>query len=543
MSSASGKLRLRAIIGDFVFDDVVAFDSTFALNSIPMASVTVAVGRSVDDDSLATIHQAADGLKPRMEARVYLRSFQVTEFEADFGVPQSEVLVFEGVLVGAGWVRTTGGARFRLNLLHWLSHINYASAASATSHPGNPANFIYPGVYTTMDPTGQTAAASRASWVPSINFDAISAAGLSDIWGNVLHKWMETVSKMDPFDVAINGGQGGGDPKVLDAIDRMKPGGDGVPLQLVSGSYNASQIASGITQALTNETFGNWINTTLWGKLIGEWAPAYWFCVVPRVEDALVVPYVGSLSGEPWAVIGGEDWASENLNVQMSQILKGVGITHPTISATGLDLGQGTTPIDRGGLAGWFEPAGQEAGMVMLKRPPKWLTDTLQAPQHSFDAEAIGDDQTTNTAVDEEGTGEDSTGPDPKEADSAYKFLLNKFAEQWYVVENLKARMGEVGGKLRFDIAPGSTVRVNAKGGVGIPNQSQLSQDVYGTVLQVTTSINAESQQAGTAFSIDHLRTEGENNTPGFAISGPPLYQQAWRGAKLIPSAPGPETS
>lgn len=540
------KLRLRAVIGDFEFRDIVQYTAAFASNSIPVASLLVAVGRNVETDALATIHDAVNSLKVQLKAEVFL-STDVTSLEqAVPGVPDNfqEIKIFEGKTVGAGWRRTENGAHFTINLLHWLGDLNYASAVSASSHPGNPADLTYPAIFRAIGPASADPTSGSPSWVPMLSEGFVSSGSLNDIWGNVLHKWMQEVAKDDPFDEALLGGQpGGGDENTLTALSRIGPNGDGRPLNLVTGDANRDVVADGLRQALMNETGGNWINTTLWGKLVGEWAPAYWFSVIPRVEDALIVPFTGGLQGEPWAVIGDEDYAQADLNSQMHQVLRGVGIVHPIMFFSGIDLSKGSIPVDRGGLAGFYQPEGLTKGMVLLKDAPKWLADPIIPYTFSRAAEGING-EAINTALDDDGTGRDrEPARDLAQAQRGHKDVMSLYAKQWYVLEVLKGRVGEITGKLRFDIAPGSNVLVEAGGARNVPAAAAIQENIFATVTQVSYVINAESQKAGTAFSLAHIRTEQENQQDGMSIATPPLYQDPWPGAKLVTTAPGPEVA
>jgi len=544
------KLKLRAEVGDHEFLDVVQYTSAFAMNAIPVASLLVAVGRNVDTDEPATIHEAYKDLKVQQIAKVYLTATIEDGGIEDAlpGLPNGEeLLIFEGKAVGTGWRRTENGAHFTLHILHWIGDINYASAISASSHPGNPADLTYPAIYKAIGPPpaagGEAGVGTSGdpSWVPMLNKSLVNQGKLTDLWGESLHQWMTAISNDDPFEVNLAGGQpGGGDENTLAALARMGANPDGVPLNVDLGGANAEVLSEGLRQALINETGGNWVNTTLWGKLIGEWAPAYWFSVVPRVEDALIVPFTGGLQGEPWAVIGTEDYVQSDLNSQMSQVLRAVGIMHPVMFFSGIDMNMGAIPVDRGGTAGWYQPPGVEKGMVLFKKAPKWIMDPVLPYEFSFDAEGIGG-KPINNVLDEEDTGDDrKPARDIEGNQKSHKGFMTKFAKQWYVIEALKGRVGELSGKLRFDIAPGSNIKVIA-GGARNLEQDALKEDVFATVVQVSYLINAESQKAGTTFTLAHIRSEKENQEEGTSIAGPPLYQEPWPGAKLVKDAPGPE--
>ncbi len=536
------KLQLRAVIGAFEFDDVVQYTSTWALNSIPAASILVAVGRNINTQQLATIHTAINDLKIQLPAEVFLRTTIMDLEQADAGVPDGEeIKIFSGKTVGTGWERGEG-AHFTIHLLHWLSNLDESSSVAASLHPGSPGDLTYPAVFpaiglTTTNPT----TSPLPSWVPGLSSKSVNAESFNDIWGNILLPWLQTIAADDPYDRALNGAKAGGDPEVIATLKKLKPNPDGKPLNLDLRGASGAVFADSIRTALINEIGGNWINTTLWGKLVGEWAPAYWFSVVPRVDDALIVPFTGGLQGEPWAVLGDEDYGFANLNAQLHRTLRAVGIVYPIGTATSFDLGIGLPKTARGGLLGLYRPEGLERGMVLLKDAPKWLSNPTLVHMLSLYVEGINGAPIA-TAVDQAGIGGAQQPVRDFDGDiSDLRGVASAYAHQWYVLEALKGRTGEVAGKLRFDIAPGSNVLVVAGGAKNVPLAQEVTENIYATVVQVSYAINAETQKSGTVFSLAHIRSEQENTSPGTSIDKPPLYQDAWVGAKLVPDAPGPE--
>ena len=538
------KIKLRAVIDGVNYNDVVQYTSAWALNSIPVASLLLAVGRNVRDDQLATIHNTAKTLVTRLKAEVFLYTEVIDTEQATAGVPnKSEVKIFEGRIVGSGWQRSESGAHFTLHLMHWLGDLNNGSSVSASLHPGSPGDLSYPAVFpaiglTAIDPS----TSPLPAWVPTLSSSSVNIESFTDMWGNILLPWLQAIAADDPYDRAENAAGAGGDPDTIAALNRIGPNDDdGAPLELDLRGATGTILADSMRAALINETGGNWINTTLWGKLIGDWAPAYWFSVVPRVEDTLIVPFTGGLQGEPWAVIGDEDYGFADLNSQLHQLLRAVGIAFPIQTATSFDMNVGLPQAVRGGLLGIYRPDTVERGMVLLKDAPKWLCDPMAVYMLSLYAEGI-DGTPIGTAVDQAGVGGPAK-PDRKPDDGIedLKGVASAYAEQWYVLEALKGRSGEIAGKLRFDIAPGSNVLVVAGGSRNVPRAQEVSENIYATVMQVSYVINAEAQKAGTAFSLAHIRSEKENTTPGTSIDKPPLYKKPWRGAKLVPAAPGPE--
>lgn len=540
------KVKMRAVVttesgSKIEFPEVVQYSHNFAMNTIPQATIQLAVGRNVATGLVATIHTAVQNLRVQQKIEVFLRT-KVTDKEDSIpGVPEDgEIKIFEGKTVGVGIHRTTQSLRFTVHILHWLGDINYTSAISASSHPGNPADLTYPAIFGAIGgrtPTAQSIPSGSSlegpAWVPIVSSSLVNEAAMEDIWGNILYKWMGQVANDDPFEVNMFGGQPGlGDDNTLKALSRMGPNAEGAPLNVELAGANGEVVAEGLRQALMNETGGNWINTTLWGKLVGEWAPAYWFSVIPRVEDCLIVPFTGGLQGDPWAVLGDEDYDSGDINCSINQVLRGVGILHPTMFFSGIAMNRAQIALDRGGFAGWYQPDGLTKGMVLTKDPPKWLMDPVIPFQFTPCAEAINGEE-LGTTIDET-TGDDcDEGRNLPEDQKRQRGVLDNYAHQWYVLEMLKGRTGEVAGKLRFDIAPGSNVRLEAGGARNVTGD-QLKEDVFATVMQVSCIIDSEARRGACGFSLAHIRTPQENSTEGTSVAKPPLYKRAWRGAKLV---------
>lgn len=545
MPHAVIKLKMRMTIGEFEFtDDIVRFTSAWSLNAIPSATVQVAVGRNLKTGRLANIHTAIKQFKPQMPAAVYLTVTAQTEDGATSGLKVGQELkVFNGYLVGTGWQRGQNGANMTLHLLHWLSDLNNASAVSGSLHPGSPADLAYPAVFPAIGLNTTTPnSSSMPSWVPNLINSSVNAGSFEDLWSKVLLPWLRTLASDDPYDRALNG-TGAPDPAVLAALGRLENSADSVPLAVDLQGVSGAVMADGLRTALISEIGSSWVNTTLWGKLIGEWAPAYWFSVVPRVDDALIVPFTGGLQGDPWSVLGDEDYVTADLRPQLTQVLRAVGIAYPVGSATGFDLNMGLPQVARGGLLGMYRPDNLTTGMVLLKDAPKWLSHPTVAHSLSYYAEG-GDGAPIGNMLDEADVGNNRNPPRDFDTDiSQLRSIVSAYAHQWYVLESLKSRTGEVSGKLRFDISPGSNVKIIAGGSKNVPLANELTEDLYATVVQVSYSIDAEGQQAGTAFSLAHVRTTYENTQPGTSIAKPPLYQQAWSGAKLISDAEGPEAA
>lgn len=539
--------------------DVVGFNSTFAINTIPSATLTLATGalaNSLSDPPIAaSINTLGAQVQDRVKVKVYLTSLVLDSMGvqrntggvnvattskklADIGVPEDgTLLIFEGNVAGIGRsVSSSGTAVAAIYIEHWMANLNYASAISASSSPGNQNDMVFSATIraqSTLPASGRQD--NIITWVPTVEQASVNSTQLSDIWGLVLHKWIASAVEQDPF--ATEAGNALQQPLVADvapirdAVERLRLN-DNITLGIDADGADRAAIQSGIRESLIMQTGTNWVNTTIWGKLVEEWSPTYRFSVIPRVSDGLIVPFTGPLSGEPWAVIGNEDYVFVQTDFRIPQKLRGVGIVHPAHFSTGLDLTPiGVLDITFNGFAGQYLSTSTKTGMLLVKTAPVWLTDPIDYSSGSGNAEGI--DSPVQTGVDGPAGGGDAA----QNAALAARIVgnrsfLSKYAQQWYALENLKGRTGEVAGKLRFDICPGSNVLLESDSQAA----TNLIEDTYGTVLQVSYSFDAEKQQAGTSFVISHIHTSAEHSDSDAVVDKPPMYTTTWKGAVMVPN-------
>jgi hypothetical protein len=540
-------LRLRAVINGIEFLDVVSWSATFELNNIPQAQLLLAVGRETTRQTAATIHQHVDGLKVKVPAQVYLKVERVsTSPGIAFDWPADEFIVFDGYAVGTGWTRNTSEAQFVVHLVHWLDDLHASSMLSATSHPSNPADFTFGAVFPALGVDGGGGAdpnQGEPTWTATCDATrTISPTQLEeDLWGKVLFPWLTTIASQDRLDINPLGGAGvsrGLNDRAKKALARMQPGDRGaapkvcrvVPLAMNLGGANGDAVANGLRTYLERETFSTWVHTTFWGKLVGEWGPQLMFSIAPRIEDAFPVPFTGPLR-QHFITILGTEYNYSNVQSQLPQVLQAVGIMHPVEHNTGADMGPAAFPVSYAELCGWFNPSNEPEGMLLIKQAPGWIGQVIPSDQARASTGAEG--EVVATAA-EPGIGKPGPGMDPGKAVKgvANTDLMDRFAQHWYALETIKGRTGEISGMLRFDICPGTSIRV-----IAVPEKflakDKLAVPYFATVTRVSYIVNAEAGQCGTAFGLAHVRTEPENSSDKTSVAGPPLYKTPWTGCSL----------
>lgn len=512
---------------------------SFEQNAIPTCSITVAVGRNIATSRAATAHSELRHLKNRSFVEVYLK---VTPLQSEGGAPHEWPAdyfpIFMGFVTGTGWQRSNNGANFVIHVEHWLSELNYTSAINGASHPANPAAFTFPAGF--KAPVVRAGGGTDVNWVYHLRLrDGITKEmAEDDLWERILKPWALQVATERPTDDRLLFGLETpmGNDAALDILRGDKTfkitSAGSMGMQL-SGP-NSIAMGNALARALESSMGNNVINTTLWGKMIGEWSVDYWFVVVPRVMDALVVPFVGSLSGPSWVEIKAGDYVQCDLQSAVPQQLSCVCLLHSVTWLAAGNTNLGEFDEIKGGLAGLYPIPPNKKGVMLYKDLPRWLTDVLQEYDQGLESEGVFPRLPIRTGVDKDDVGvAGNEALSPNKQQDAFRDVIARYAQHWYLLEQLKGRTGELAGRLRFDISPGSQVRVLSHGGPG-GVEDDLTEPFYASVSKVTHLINSEMQRAGTSFTLAHIRNERENGDSDFSISVPPLYKQPWRGAVLV---------
>ena len=538
VSVAACKIRITALIGGIAFTDIVSIAGTFDLGGIPSCSLVVAVGRD-GDGKPATIHTALDKLVPRMKAEVRIQVIGRGTLNLVDPLHDTAFRVFDGFYIGMSWSRSGRAAGMRLHLVHFLDDLNTSAMLNSNFYPGSAYNAnIGAAIHT-------GSGGSAVAWAPiTPSFhNQLPILLRQDTWLKVIHPWMEFLATENALDsesslVRLKANRKTNNA-ALKVLPRMKGGGKSnyVPLQLKTHGATGT-IAENIGAALLQASLDSWISTTLWGKLIGDWAPSLFLSVVPRVEDVVIVPAIAALQ-TPYKTIKAEEYSDMGRVGDLSQILLGVGIIHGTTSSSGADgVGNETTANPRfvANLAGWFPPEAPsvdaiERGVIMMKQPPKWLSSGVE--QSKFALSTTGAGGTLVGGVTSPGVGPAPVGKSPAASAATAGTFLDEYAHHWFVVEALKSRTSELAGKLRFDIAPGSQVKIEGRGEKFVTADA-TAVDLHATVIRVSFFADAESGSCGTSFSLAHVRTAVENAQDLFSVKSSPLYEQAWLGAPLV---------
>lgn len=536
------KLRFWAVVLDMEIE-LTKVELRYELNSIPEADLNCVIGRDVKTLEAATIHF----LVQFMDVNVPITVFCEASEEANSGVsggdfPAGPFIVFDGRVVGIGYQKSrSGGACLRLFCKHFLMDLEYAMTSSVETHPRNPGDGALNAgikILPNSPPDFVIQSTARALFTDE-NIG-------KDYWGKALQPWLEDVLDLDPVFEGDSIGVGQGQIDALIAMGRIEPfsGPDedeyefGVPLAL--NNFDVLNFDSAI-QAIANDaaknTFQSFTSTTIWEKIVQEFCSKMTFALVPMATRALVVPFIPGLRAV-WLTIDPDEYESISLETQLPRALRGVVVYTGMNSMTGaLGFMQGQAGAMRT-VGGVFENDDVDPGMYIFRNGPLWLTNSVSPAWWARQAMGLGRVKGNMNNPGEGDGPRDGVNPRDVRFAADTDDMWDAYAHAVYLYEALKTRRGTLGGRMRFDIAPGSTIAIVTTEEKFVAQQVPISDDLlFGLVTRVTIIYDADAVHGQTNIEFGWLRNFTENDTP-LATNNHPLYKTIFDGAPLCEEQP-----
>lgn len=524
--------------------EVTQYNDSWAVNEIPIAQLVVAVGRdcrSGEASRKAAVH-LNNKFRQMTKAKVFLNI--QNEYDA-FGKmwPPGETVIFEGYFLGFIPRKVMGKYQVVASLAHWTLDMTCSSCLTSTGHFTNPTQLnvaaILPAGADTSNLAAYTHIAERGYVVQS--------EIRSDVWGAIKTIFCGMANTptlaMTPNGACSGSGNARTNLRAIAALKRFEGSGgectfegDGayaVPLRLKSLSAIMSK---NVTDALINDTLGHYANVSFWDKLIGQFCPEFGMAVVPMVDRCLVVADTPGYRGGYWRTIGPDEYDSLDLSPSLEMPVRAIGVTSQYVVETqsGMENREGGN-LTIGGC--YVEDSVDPAdGVIRIVDPPRWLTNKYTLLDGGGGPSGIRQDEAGRFV------GCDSMGrrlSDVFGADDVK--LYSDYAHMVYVNGMIRGRTGQLAGRLRFDIAPNSLIRLTQRGEALMEGEDELAMTYIACVSRVNNSISAEGPRAGTTFQLSHLRREDpENKEDRTSVSEHPLFGksihgQGKHGAPLVP--------
>jgi hypothetical protein len=556
-------------VNEGVAIEVIQSSIDFGQNEIPTATVQVAVGRLADDDKvLSAIHYLIKHLKLFLSVSLYSKiTTKATQGVFDKWPVNPDgtakpFRVFDGHIVGTGFRQTSQGIEFQCSIIHWLSDLNFSSTLSRSSSPQNPGQISFDPNLPQFPNSGArnanlfTQGSALTQAMPIINPDTL----MKDFWGKTvdlpvdparpvgvaavgvggLKQWFTEVCMNDRINWRqIEFGSCVGaiakptfekNVEALSALSRIEPLSngyiDGVPLAM-DNRPGISNLAAQIATQIGFETF-DIHNHTIWDKLVGQFGVSLMFTLVPQVEKALIVPFSPGLR-RPWATVFANDYDYFERSDIIPRPLRGIGLFVGREFAAGGHASLNNRPIYNT-VGAYYENPNRKNGLVVWKEAPRWLSTVVLPHMYTPAFKGTGAANAFNA-----GGGNVPKEPPPKCKIEQQKAVWCDYARALYIQEILRGRTGRLSGRLRFDIAPGSIIRIEEPEEQFVLSLAKATRSyIYAQVVRVSCVMNSESRKAGTAIQFAFSRDEAENQDPSYSLDRHPLWMNNWYGAPLV---------
>lgn len=546
-------LEVEGIEKPFV---LMQYSSTFAKNEVPTATCILGTGDPVSQSDASAIPEELagnlDGAK-LTKAKVYLRFGQGSEWvppaAGGWQWGTEKTCIFEGYYAGLSFSRVGSQIQLSVSLVHRLVDLTFGSLLTAWQHPSNPANLLSPAVAPllggcSLEGAGAAGGGKKGSWT-SGTFLKDRVEDNPSAFGDAILDTLWCMTDLDVFkmDCADNPPPTRPNLVAREVIDKMQSKTGALRDQLTVPSFLGS--IGNYLSGLIDTNAG----TTYWDLLVNKICPDFVMSIIPlpTIENdghyAYITPDTPGLD-QPYKTLYLPEYTSFSLRARLWKPLYAVGVYSDGQDFSGAEI-PANKQVPRSGakcIGGMFpnpaDPSLQDqVGQFLLVGAPQWLRDLNRLTGSMSQAGDTGKAAHDAMAADEELPPGDF---EPADLDEPRADILHDYARLIYVQNAINGRGGSFDSKLRFDIAPGSILKLDKGQGKGADvgaTYKELPGNVLVQVSRVTHNINAESPMAKTSFECIHLRTEAEMDADEigrYSVSDHVFLKETFKGAPLI---------
>ncbi len=475
------------------------------------------------------------------------------EYDRGNDWPAGKRKVFEGYFCGPAYRKISGKVHVVTNLLHWLVDLAASSCLTSNGHVSNPSALNAAAVLESLRTTG----AGMGNYISSLVPIGICGTDVqADIWG-AMKKIFCTMSNVPtmvcgPADAFGGAGNYRKNDKAIDALTKIEgpasaptPAGAGAIIGALGNTVGVGScskeytygrpleiddlgvdlLRNAIASAIGQEFIESYASTSFWDKMITQWFPMFGMAIVPMVESAVVIADTPAFNGGYWKEIVADDYDSYDLTSELHRPLRGVGVVVGWESQTGGGMSGPDDGIPDLGGRYVEDSVAPGDGMILFVSAPAWLQMLHSQSVHVGDTTNIKSGEASKSSTTPGYVAPTAPAPAGSTLGVAANKLYERYAHEVYVSSMLRGHGGTNSGKLRFDIAPLSIVRIRATTDKFIgEGQDDLAVPIYACVQRVTVTINAEAGMAGTTFTYSHTRTEEENKVARTSVPRHPLF-------------------
>jgi hypothetical protein len=538
-------------IGDF---KVSQFTCTYSINEIPRATCMVAIGRDARSffaTQYAQIHSKAEGLHQLRKATVKFKPSKEWSPPAGGGVAdewKGEKLVFEGYFTGMATRKISGKTQIILHLVHWLVDLTFSSTLTEVSHPGSPMSLLTPAAFPGDSGGGGT---SQPIYVSNhIGKSDIRDKVKTDLWDAIKSFLCGIASRADLVEFTHTGNECAGsgqdlkkNDQALAALKRIYgPGRDcDLPYGPVSHyvkplkmeTDGVQEVDDAVAVSINHKTFADLANSTFWEAMLGMFGE-FSLGISPLVDKAVVFADCPGIRETYEKEIKPEEVSAIDYQSSLNKPIRGVAVFGGWESSAKIEVTEkagGSAQVIIGGCYTEDIPSGSPTGGVLYVQSPSWLKNVTADNLYGKTSQGVSSSKPTPTTTTPASRPPPPTKKKPSDLLKAMDSLYKRYAHSVFINSQLRGRTATLSGKLRFDIAPGSNVKVGrlaeqfARGFVGtLLGLGSEAADLVGQVGRVTININSEAKLAGTTFQLTNVRTVKENTESRTSTDVHPLF-------------------
>lgn len=519
-----------------------SFTANYELNRIPVAQILLPIGDDIISGKPSGIEAKLSEFAIRPAIKVYGSMVSVFSTGTSgrrfnwLGDTDSKMnfVLFDGTVTGVSYLRTKSQTYVIVMATHWLAKLTESVVMNSQSHPSYPADMLFAAMLPDGLAAGNTAAggAQQAgrTWA-ALAGDAQSmptAALENDLWSGVKECLKNMASNNLQFiSPNVLGGAPPANQAVKETLDRIsdKQSADFVAVGLGAANAGDGKVLTGMRNSLRAilGTANNLLFHTYWDVIVGGLCGTFLLDLVPRINDALIVPRNPLLSQE-FKTITAQEFDTIDLQLNTPQALRAVLLfSNAGTNTDNILLARAGQPQ----MVGKYDS--KLPGAVQYRRMPEFLSlislaaanaapsTGVQAAAPATNALPTPPPKGRSTAITPGVATPGNVAQQAAAMRQAAMSLADKFAQSIFISEVLRGGFGIIQGPWREDIAPGSIVRVEA------------DYAIYGQVTRCTTSLNAETNTARTGYHISYVRTEAENSDENSPLSVPkhPFWEKA----------------
>lgn len=537
--------------------DIANLSIRYGENSIPSAVCSMSMGLDPRTGKPSGAHRYASSLEKRMKILIWLkidgeelpgRKWPVDAFK-----------IFEGYISGVGYAQSRGALNLTVSAEHWLADLKASSKYSAYLVSSSPGNLLQ-----RVTPEGTIW--DKGKW--DVAFDISMQDVIYDVWGNGLKPMFTKLASSDRMDIDALIRILPAPPellsneKALAAVNRFDTGIDSKVLQIrgaAGGTQEEADLAAVLNMwvaiSLGDLVSDPSMGATFWDVLM-QVATQFQFTVIPNVEGVTCAPHVRQLAST-YAYIKASEYTQAEITGRTPISLRALGLSggfpagdfrqskeaRPYVEAERPQFKKPPVPIKPATwFAGYFDLAAVNddiakvrpdilQGQFMVMNAPGWM-QLLNTQDNVIETLPVGGKKfrsVMNPGIEKEEPPDD--GFNKKLSTVLSSGVGDKLAQVLFLNLCYGSRTGTLPGRLRFDIAPGSSVAVEI---VGEKVPFYRGKKLYANVTEVTCSIDAVVGQAGTIFRLTNMRTDAEQKElEGLAVESNPLYTETWIGTYL----------